>query len=230
MLNKPYRAGDEPVSGSVYPDQLRREMLRYVPEHARNVLDVGCHTGAFGAALKARQNCSVWGVEPNKETAAVAAGRLDRVLNGLFESSAPAIPIGSFDVIVFNDVLEHFADPWAALKLARERLAPGGCVVASIPNLRFIDNLLHIVKDQDFCYQATGIRDRTHLRFFTRKSVERLFAEAGYRVEQLEGVNEMWWTPSLVRRMAFRLLPSRLEDTKYVQFAVVARPMSGSHG
>ena len=97
--------------------------------------------------------------------------------------------------------------------------------MASIPNLRQIDNLVHILQDGDFRYEPLGIRDRTHLRFFTRKSIVRLFEESGYRVERIEGINEDWWSPSsLWRRLGFRIFRKYLEDTKYTQFAVLATP------
>ncbi|KQV79076.1 hypothetical protein ASD15_20650 [Massilia sp. Root351] len=214
-------------SSTPYQDFARVQMLPFVPQQARRVLDVGCHMGGFGRALKARGQTEVWGVEPNPDTASVAARSLDRVLTGLF-SAELALPDHYFDAVVFNDVLEHMPDPWAALKLAAGKLAPQGSIVASIPNLRHIDNLLHIVRDRDFNYEATGIRDRTHLRFYTRKSLPRLFEESGLEILALEGINEDWWTPSLPRRLAFRVFKSFLADTRHIQYAVVARPISGA--
>lgn len=206
-----------------YPHNPRQNMHAFIPASARKVVDIGCNTGAFGEGLKNTRSIEVWGVEPNANAAKLASQRLDNVIVSLFDADVP-LPDATFDVVIFNDVLEHFAEPWNALRIAARKLRPGGCVVASIPNLRQIDNLIHILKDKDFHYETMGIRDRTHLRFFTRKSILRLFEESGYRVEILEGINEEWWTSSIWRRFGFRIFKDFLEDTKYIQFAVVAFP------
>jgi 2-polyprenyl-3-methyl-5-hydroxy-6-metoxy-1,4-benzoquinol methylase len=212
------------LNSSVYGDLPRSEMLAFIPSGSNRILDVGCHMGAFGASIKASLKAEVWGVEPNAETAAIAKLALDHVIVGLF-SDEIQLPDRYFDVITFNDVLEHMPDPWSALKLAERKLAPDGSIVVSIPNLRNIENLLHILKDSDFKYEPNGIRDKTHLRFFTKKSVHRLFEESGLAVVNVQGINEDWWRQSLLRRVAFRLFRKYLEDTKYMQFAVVAKKM-----
>ena len=214
-------ASDSATKSSPWGDLPRQEMLAFVPADARRILDVGCNFGGFGRALKARSNPEVWGVEPDPATAAAASKFLDRVINDFFGTNI-SLPDKYFDVIVFNDVLEHMPDPWAALKLAREKLASGGRVVVSIPNLRFIENLLHIVKERDFTYEVNGIRDKTHLRFFTKKSALKLFEGSGLQVVHLEGINEEWWTPSILRRLLFRLFRNYLDDTRFVQYAIVA--------
>ncbi len=209
-----------------YPDNPRPEMHPFVPIAARRVLEVGCHTGAFGAALKAQTpDVQVWGVEPHPEAAAVAAGRLDRVYVQPYDAACP-LPVQYFDAVVFNDVLEHIVDPWASLRLARRHVAPGGVVVASIPNLLHQHNLQHLLLERDFKYEDNGIRDRTHLRFFTRRSMLRMFEESGWRVARIAGINASWWSNSLLLRLAYRILDRQLEETKYIQFAVVTEPLA----
>jgi len=211
------------ISDSPYGDFPRSEMRRYIPQGASRVLDVGCNRGAFGAGLKQNGIGEVWGCELDPDAAAVAATRLDKVIAGPF--AADTVPDHYFDVVVFNDVLEHLPDPSQILRVARDKLKPGGVVLASIPNLRHIENLLHIVRDKDFRYEPAGIRDNTHLRFFTLKSIPRLFEQAGYQIQVLEGINEEWWTPSLLRRLAFKFFPSYLSDTRFIQYAVRAVPL-----
>lgn len=206
-----------------YPHNFRSEMYPFIPVAAERVLDVGCNTGAFGEGLKTRREVVVWGVEPNGAAAAKASFVLDHVINDTFSVST-AVPDRFFDVIVFNDVLEHLVDPWEVLRIARSKLRAGGCVVASIPNLLHQENLLHILRDRDFRYEDRGIRDRTHLRFFTRKSLHRLFESSGFVVQMVTGINENWWSPSLLLRLAYRLFSRQLADTKYIQFAVLAVP------
>lgn len=201
----------------------RRMMQKFVPDSAERMLDVGCNTGGFGAALKASRALEVWGVEPNVGAAEYASTFLDHVVTDMFTQST-RVPDNYFDVVVFNDVLEHIVDPWEALQIASKKLRAGGCVVASLPNILHQDNLLHMLREKDFRYEPIGIRDRTHLRFFTRKSSIRLFEESGFRVSAVEGVNEDWWSPNLMRRLIYKIFGKQLEETKYIQYAIVAFP------
>ncbi len=204
-----------------YWDNPRQEMARLVSETSKVILDVGCNTGTFGASLKQSRKIEIWGIEPNPVTAEKAQSVLDHVICGFFSNEID-LPDSYFDAIVMNDVLEHMPDPWAALHLAKRKLAPNGTIIASIPNIRQIDNLLHIIIDKDFRYEANGIRDSTHLRFFTRISAIRLFEECGFEIQHIEGIHETWWTKSLLRRLAYRIFPKALEDTKYIQYAFIA--------
>ncbi|UXH77792.1 class I SAM-dependent methyltransferase [Roseateles amylovorans] len=218
-------AAVSPLTRTSYPHLSRHEMLAFVPTDCRRVLDVGCNTGAFGEALKReRAGIEVWGVEPDHASAVRARQLLDHVDEGFFGPDL-SLPAHHFDAIIFNDVLEHMADPWAALHLCRRWLAPGGVVLASLPNLLHQGTLWPLLHDRDFRYEDTGVRDRTHLRFFTRRSAVRMFEECRYDVLRAEGINENWWTPSLRRRLLYRLLAGPLQETKYVQFAFVARPV-----
>lgn len=200
-----------------YFSNPRVEMHEFVPVNAHRVLDVGCGAGTFAAAIKARNGSEVWGVEPDARAARMAEPRLDRVFASTFSRQLDFGGV-KFGTVVFNDVLEHMAEPEEALRLAAELILPGGCVVASIPNLRNAEVLREIVLDGDFRYRDSGILDRTHLRFFTRKSIIRLFESTGYRVVRCDGINATW---SWRRRMTKWVLP-RGEELAYLQFAVVA--------
>lgn len=217
-----------PLVRTDYPHVARREMLPFVPGACARVLDVGCNTGGFGEALKAaRPGTEVWGVEPDAGAAERAGRHLDRVMQGFFGDGLP-LPARHFDAIVFNDVLEHMPDPWAALNHAAPLLAPGGVVLASLPNLLHLDTIWPLVRHRDFRYEELGVRDRTHLRFFTRTSAMRMFEECGYEVLRAQGINEAWYTSSIPRRIVYRLFGRQLEETKYIQYAFVARPVPRS--
>lgn len=206
---------------SPYLDNPRPEMLALIPSSVHKLLDVGCHTGQFGFAVKKKYGAEVWGIEPNPETSKIAENYLDKVIQGHFTEELN-LPEKYFDVISFNDVLEHIPDPWTALRLAAKKLKPEGRVIISIPNLRHIDNLIHILKEKDFNYEPEGIRDITHLRFFTKKSAPKILLGTGLKLVELKGINQFWWTKSFARRAAFKMFPGYLEDTKYVQYAIVA--------
>lgn len=213
------------MTTDTYFAKSRPEMLAFMPALPGRVLDVGCGQGGFGALLKAHAKAvEVWGVEPVAQAHAQARRVLDKALCGSFDAGLD-LPARSFDAVVFNDSLEHLADTAAALALARRLLAPGGCVLASIPNVRFWPHLREVLFRADWRYRDEGILDRTHLRFFTRRSMLRSFAEAGFDVQRIEGITPCWHGLRLA--LARALLPRGMQDMLYLQFAVVATPAPG---
>ena len=197
----------------------RNEMLEFIPPTARRILEVGCGAGLFGAGLKSKRGCEVWGVEPDPGAARQASNVLDRVFCGLF---GPALDLGpvSFDCIVFNDVLEHMTAPWEALQRGAKLLTPQGVVVASIPNIRHFSVVWDLAVHGKWEYQEAGILDETHFRFFTKSSIRAFFEKQGYAIHRCEGIN-----PGGYGR-AYKLLElffrAAVSDMKYHQFAVVA--------
>ena len=170
-----------------YRDLDRAEVEPFVPTEAQSVLDVGCYRGAFGSLVKQRRPLvTVTGVEPDASAAAIAATRLDHVITGVFPDDVPAT---RFDCIVFNDVLEHVVDPWTLLRTTADHLAPRGRIVASIPNVRHYFVLRDLLLRGEWTYVDEGVLDRTHLRFFTRRTMCRLFEGAGYRVDDIAPIN-----------------------------------------
>ena len=212
-----------------YFAEARPEMLPFVPDNCRRLLDVGCGAGGFGASLKQIRQIEVWGVELVSSVAATAKTRLDHVITGLFEPESE-LPGGAFDCIVFNDVLEHMIAPEQALRYARTLLAPGGAVLASIPNVRTLPVLWQLAVHGRWDYGDWGLLDKTHLRFFTKSSILRMFEDEGYTVKSIVGINSHRGVPNVSRRVwrghrvANALSLGRLTDMKFMQFAVVAVP------
>ncbi len=165
----------------------RPEVQALVPLGARRILDLGCSSGALGAALKARQPAEVVGVELDSAYARDAAGRLDRVIVGDLETLdlAAADLGGPFDCVIAADVLEHLRDPWAVLRDAAGRLAPGGTAVVSLPNVRYWETLVALLVRGSWPRRDEGIFDRDHLRWFTLSDARALLAQAGLRVTEV---------------------------------------------
>lgn len=150
----------------------------------KRVLDVGCSTGYVADFLAKERGCDVYGLEPDSAAADAARLRLgDRIRTGGTELLGE-YPPGFFDVILYADVLEHLMDPGEALRDTRRLLAPGGHVVASIPNCAHGDLRLLLLAGH-FTYQRTGLLDSTHVRFLTRHSIPTMFERSGYRVESM---------------------------------------------
>ncbi|MEN3371840.1 class I SAM-dependent methyltransferase [Dechloromonas sp. ZS-1] len=209
---------------AAYFGAQRKEMLPFIDQAATRILDIGCADGTFSAALKARQGCHVTGVELMPEPANLAAERLDAVYTGDAFSPEiyPQLAAARYDCIILNDVLEHLVDPWAALIRLRELLMPGGTLVASIPNLRYFRVLKSLVQDGEFFYTDKGVLDRTHLRFFTAKTIPQLFESAGLEIVRMEGINGPKRLPPKYAILNW-LGGGKHADIRWLQFAVVAR-------
>jgi 2-polyprenyl-3-methyl-5-hydroxy-6-metoxy-1,4-benzoquinol methylase len=143
------------------------------------------------------------------------------VLAGDIETDELALPSNYFDCIICNDILEHLKDPWSVLRRLKSNLRENGCLIASIPNVRFYMNIKALLLHQDWKYESCGVLDSGHLRFFTKKSIVSMFDECGYSVLKIEGINILGMT----WRMKFLnvLLGDVLRDMKFRQFACIAK-------
>ncbi|MCF7971711.1 MAG: class I SAM-dependent methyltransferase [Methylococcaceae bacterium] len=204
-----------------YYSHDRSEVINFIPTSCKTLLDIGCGNGAFGKTLKSQRNIEVWGVEPNSEAASIAKNNIDTVICGLFDETTN-LPINYFDAIIFNDSLEHFPDPYPPLEQVKKLLSPNGFIIASIPNFRYIENIKHILLDMDFKYTDAGILDRTHLRFFTLKSIKRLFSDTNFEVISIDGINPRWWKGKQIFLLNI-FFKKYITDMKYLQYVVVAK-------
>jgi SAM-dependent methyltransferase len=95
-----------------YYDGCNDQLFRAVPPTARRVLEVGCGTGRFGAALKQRDAaCTVFGIEREPTAAAQAALALDGVIPLDVQTDDPPLEPASLDAILYSAVLEHWSTP-----------------------------------------------------------------------------------------------------------------------
>jgi trans-aconitate methyltransferase len=164
----------------------RPEVLALVPVDAKVIVDVGCGTGMLGQALKAGDPTRVvYGIEPFASAAQQAKAVLDDVLTGVAEDAWPETWQRP-DCIVFADTLEHMVDPWAVLTACAERLGPNGSVVLSIPNVAHHTAVAPLMLRGQWDYADQGILDRTHLRFFVRRTVFGLVAAANLKVDVIK--------------------------------------------
>jgi 2-polyprenyl-3-methyl-5-hydroxy-6-metoxy-1,4-benzoquinol methylase len=205
----------------MYYRQQRPEMLRFIPTAAQRVLEIGCGEGAFSATVKERTGAEAWGIELNVQAAERARAVIDRVLVGDANERIAELPDTYFDAIVCNDVLEHLVDPVGTLTQLRRKLKPEGIVVASIPNIRFLPALSKVVFRKDFPQEDFGIFDRTHLRFFTRKSIVRMFKTAGFTMRRIKGINA-WCGP--LGAVVIVLSLGYFADGLFLEYACVASP------
>ena len=172
-------------AGQIYSGGPSASTLDLLVAEPKFVLDVGCSIGDFAAQAKQRfPSAKVWGAEPNERAAAIAAPRIDRVLPAAIEHidwRKEGVSQGEIDTVLLMDVLEHIYDPWQTLLTLRNLISENAQILVSIPNVR---NLLLI---QDLLsgywrYRRAGLLDITHIRFFTRNDMERMFYQTGFRI------------------------------------------------
>ena len=128
-----------------------------------------------------------------------------QVLIGDLDDPQTLEPLGAarFDVVLASDVLEHLKDPLRCLKQAAQFVEADGRVILSIPNFAHGDIRLSLLAGT-FEYADMGLLDRTHIKFFTRRSLENLIAAAGlvpvrwHRTERAIGESEVPVPPQLV--------------------------------
>lgn len=150
------------------------------PGAGRTALDIGCG-GGFVAAALGDLGWTVDGVESDPVLAAQARSHCREV----FEIDANDIldhVHGEYDVLILGDVLEHVVDPAALLRQSRTLLRQGGFIAVSVPNVAHAFVRLSLMAGR-FDYQDRGILDRTHLRFFTRRTFRAMVRQCGFTIQ-----------------------------------------------
>ena len=206
----------------------RPDVLGLVTPGARRVLDVGCSAGALGKDLKASGPIEVVGVELLPEAAKIAQDVLDEVHVGDVESILASSDLGDqpFDTIIMADVLEHLRDPWSVLNKAASMLSERGEIIVSLPNVRHMSTLFSLIVRGRWPYRDRGIHDRTHLRFFTKKNIEELFAGAGLIIERMEPKYRLIESPHPINWIAKYLAVPGLRGFLAFQYLVRATPVT----
>jgi methionine biosynthesis protein MetW len=178
-----YSAQGVPLEDS---NSATTKIVGLVPTGAR-VLDVGCSAGYLGVALMQRRDARVWGIELDERDAAMARERgFEHVLTAdLDRFDWDDLGQLEFDVIVFADVLEHLKRPGEAIRNAAQHLAPEGIVITSIPNIAHLSIRVELMEG-GFAYEKLGLLDDTHLKYFTKRTIEDMFRAAGLSIQRLE--------------------------------------------
>jgi len=211
-------------SGSVHAD-----VVRLVGKNAR-VLELGPATGYMSRAFVG-QGCSVVAIELDPAMAERAAEVCERVIVGDIDRLDLEEELGEdrFDAIVAADVLEHLRDPLGALHRLRPYLEDDGAFVFSVPNIAHGSVRLALLEGH-FDYREIGLLDTSHLRFFTRESLEEMLDEAELGMAELHrhelnlDASEISFDVEAVPRDVREQLEHD-PDARTYQFVVKAFPM-----
>jgi SAM-dependent methyltransferase len=165
---------------SAYHDVVNQDLLDRIPLDASVVLDVGCGTGALGAAYRRlNPRARILGLEADPAVAAIAAQRLDEVAVGDVDAGTlPFAPKDGIDCIIYGDVLQHMKDPWTVLARHARALNDEGTILICVPNVEhwlFVERLLRGTWE----YEPTGLLDRGHLRWFSLETMRKGIEELG---------------------------------------------------
>lgn len=170
------------MENKVYDADYKQEetppLLKWIEPGSR-VLEFGTATGYMTRYMKEKLNCSVVGIEISREMAARAAAWTEKMIVANVDTDPWTEEIeGTFDVVLFGDVLEHLRNPQEVLIKAKSFLSPGGHILTSVPNIAHNAVIMSLM-DGEFNYTPYGLLDDTHIHFFTRQSLFEMAGKAG---------------------------------------------------
>lgn len=156
---------------------------------SRHVLDAGCGDGAFLVFLR-RLGLRVSGLELAEAAAARARHRCPDADVQVGSLEEPPLPFddGAFDAVWCTEVLEHLFHVHSALAELNRLLKPGGLLMVTTPYHGFTKNLLIATMAFDGHYNP----ELSHIRFFTRRTLDRSLQRAGFEPIRWEGVGRIW--------------------------------------
>ena len=174
---------------NLHSEEAAAKVTRFVGEKKR-VLEVGTGPGSITRLLYEHGGCVITGLDYDSE----AINKVSPYCQEVYQCNlndhrwAKVVEgIGPYQVIVAADVLEHLWDPLRVLKEMGNLLAKDGCLVVSLPHVGH-NAIVACMVDEDFSYQDFGLLDKTHIRFFGIKNIQKLFEDAGYKIVQAEFV------------------------------------------
>jgi SAM-dependent methyltransferase len=202
--------------------EMRSDLLPYIPDDCRAIVEIGCGEAPLGAAIKARQKSRVVGIELDPDAAAVARKRIDSVYCGDVRHILSILD-ERFDCIVASEIIEHVDDPWSLLAEVRRIATPRGRLVISIPNAANVSLIGDLLAGRlDYTY--LGLACVGHLRFFTRKSIEEMLTIAGWHLVAMTPQRVV--SPSgqeLLKRLEAAGVTSAREELLVTGYTVIAR-------
>jgi len=210
-----------------YYHGIRWDLINFVSKGNNRILDIGCGDGNTGKALKDQGKAvEVVGIEKVSEIAQIAETKIDKVICANVETIELPFNEGYFEYILMGDVLEHLYDPWTLVNNMGRYLKKGGVLIASIPNIRNWCIIKSLVLKGEWNYSSDGLLDDTHLRFFTKKSILKLFSSEDFLVHRLIPEFEFRPTYKFGIKKQFNIITLGLfEDFLTFQYIVIARKL-----
>lgn len=158
--------------------------------HGRRVLEVGAGPGSITKHLIKSNKCDVVALEIDPTAIAKLKEFCPNIYSlDLNDENWPhaLAKEGKFDVVIAADVLEHVYNPLRTLNGMKSLLRDDGEIILSLPHVgHCVINACLL--DEDFDYRDWGLLDKTHIRFFGVKNMNKLYADAGMAIVDAEFV------------------------------------------
>ena len=192
-------------------------------------MDIGTATGTIGRICK-NYGFKFSGIEPNSKWAQIAKPYYEKIHIGTIENCDDNI-IRGYKAIIFGDILEHVPNPDAVLQRVVRLQENGALFAISVPNIANIWIRVNLLLGR-FDYTDRGILDRTHLRFFTKKTAISLVTKSGLEIKKitvtpipLELVSNFFIKSPVGRFIHWILfLAAKIRPTLFgYQFVIIAR-------
>ena len=160
------------------PDNIDRLSTGLVAPQSK-LLELGAATGFMSRYFGRQLNCRVTSVDINPETKADIIGDIsDPKTWEKIKRQAP------FDLVFASAILEHLPRPEATLQLIKAVLKPDGELIVTLPNAAHWRQRLNLLMGR-WDYEDYGLLDRTHLRFYTYFTGQKLISDAGFTLKQV---------------------------------------------
>lgn len=211
-------------------DDWAARLLRRVPPEAGSVLELGPGPGAMTRVLLAR-GYRVTVVENDPEALKVLQSLGVEVISANLDGAdwLDALAGRRFDVVLACDVLEHLRAPEDVLQRLSDCVAPMGRLVISVPNIAYA-GVVAAMRHGIFDYSDKGQLDRTHVRFFTKRSLEKVLLECGWSPRMWEAnrlpveCSELAWCWNALSGDLRQALLAGWQDFDVYQWMVVVTP------
>lgn len=191
---------------SEYYEGCNEKLLHALPAGKKRVLELGCANGVLGRIYKSTNpDCHWTGVDIDEGALSAAKRNLDHVIKFDLNhyQTEDLLALGTFDMIVFGDLIEHMLEPERLAENLFKMSAPDGELLCCIPNMTNFQ-VVHRVLTGDFSYDEMGLLDSTHTRFFSAPSAQKLLLDAG-------------WLPDMVDRY-----DTHVPDSEFTAYIVKA--------
>jgi 2-polyprenyl-3-methyl-5-hydroxy-6-metoxy-1,4-benzoquinol methylase len=169
-----------------------REISNLTPVN-KNILDIGCFQGDLLNRVKLSQDVTNNYFGADMENYLIRDFDFikfyildlnDSGLSNIFDNQ-------KFDLIILGDILEHLVNPWNSLRNLEQIILPSSKLLISIPNSGHWYFRLKVLLGK-IDYVNNGLFDKTHLRFFTKKSARELINTSKFKIVTLKYSSIPW--------------------------------------
>lgn len=167
-----------------YYEPAREDLLQLLPPHARRVLSIGCGWGRTEAALAAR-GVDVTAVPLDVVIGAVARSHGVHTLALDVDGAPSGLDAGVFDAVLIAGLLHLVDDPVDLLARYRVALAPGGVVIATVPNVEHVAVRVRKLLGAPE-YEGLGDYRRSGLHAASGRRARQWLAKAGFALQRTE--------------------------------------------